>query len=158
MELLYKRLTTDVGSTIDRVKTFDNLMHNTDYKAWVEAVNSVGQGPWSNEVTFRTPFPDRTCLSVGIFTFYLLLWWHYRWPIDSVPHTTSVLLLYSNVCTAEKNVDSFPYHLLNHFLYTANYHITLHNKFVPAYNYLRAEMHKCTHCHYMHCVLPCPFL
>ena len=58
----------------DREKTFDNLMHNTDYKAQVAAVNSAGQGPWSNEVTFTTPFPNRTCLSIGIFTFYLLLW------------------------------------------------------------------------------------
>ena len=63
--------TTDIPT--DREKTFDNLIHNTKYKARVAAVNSVGQGPWSNEVTFTTPFPDRTCLSVSIFTFYLLL-------------------------------------------------------------------------------------
>ena len=67
--------TVDVGSTTDREKTFDNLIYNTLYKARVAAVNSVGQGPWSNEVTFRTPFPDRMSLSVCIFTFYLLLWW-----------------------------------------------------------------------------------
>ena len=63
----------DDDLTTDREKTFDNLIHNTNYKARVAAVNSVGQGPWSNEVTFTTPFPDRTCLSVSIFTFYLLL-------------------------------------------------------------------------------------
>ena len=65
--------TVDDGSTTDREKTFDNLIYNTLYKARVAAVNSVGQGPWSNEVMFKTPFPDRTCLSVSIFTFYLLL-------------------------------------------------------------------------------------
>ena len=59
----------------DREKTFDNLMHNTDYKAQVAAVNSAGQGPWSNEVMFKTSIPNRMCLSVSIFTFYLLLWW-----------------------------------------------------------------------------------
>ena len=56
--------TVGVGSTTEREKTFDNLIDNTDYKARVAAVNSVGQGPWSNEVTFKTPFPDCTCLSV----------------------------------------------------------------------------------------------
>ena len=64
----------DAESNEDREKTFDNLMHNTNYKAQVAAVNSVGQGPWSDEIIFRTPFPDRKCLSVCIFTFYLLLW------------------------------------------------------------------------------------
>ena len=66
--------TVDGEADGDREKTFDNLDHNTDYKAQVAAVNSVGQGPWSNEVTFTTLFPNRTCLSIGIFTFYLLLW------------------------------------------------------------------------------------
>ena len=48
-----------LGSTEDRVKTFDNLIHNTNYNARVAAVNSVGQGPWSPLVSFTTPFPNR---------------------------------------------------------------------------------------------------
>ena len=65
--------TVNVGSTIDREKTFDNLNYNTAYRARVAAVNIVGQGPWSNEVTFKTPFLDRMCFSVCIFRLHLLL-------------------------------------------------------------------------------------
>ena len=67
--------TVDAGSTVDRENTFDNLIHDTEYKAQVAAVNSVGQGPWSDEKTIKTPFPERTFLSVCIFRFHLLLWW-----------------------------------------------------------------------------------
>ena len=55
--------TVPVGSTEDRVRTFDNLIYNTNYHARVAAVNSVGQGPWSPLVSFNTPFPDRMCFS-----------------------------------------------------------------------------------------------
>ena len=63
--------TVNVGSTIDREKTFDNLISETGYLARVAAVNSVGQGSWSDLVSFTTPRPDRMCFS--IFTFCLLL-------------------------------------------------------------------------------------
>ena len=53
--------TVDVGSTIDREKTFDNLISETDYLARVAAVNSVGQSPWSYLVAFTTPRPDCMC-------------------------------------------------------------------------------------------------
>lgn len=51
--------TVPVGPTEDRVKTFDNLIYDTNYHARVAAVNSVGQGPWSPLVSFKTPFPNR---------------------------------------------------------------------------------------------------
>ena len=67
--------TVDVGSTIDREKTFDNLKPETMYIARVAAVNKVDQGPWSNLVAFTTPRPDRTCISIFIFRLCLLLSW-----------------------------------------------------------------------------------
>ena len=51
--------TVPVGSTEDRVKTFDYLFYSTAYNARVAAVNSVGQGPWSTLIPFTTTFPDR---------------------------------------------------------------------------------------------------
>ena len=56
---IFKQDTVPVGSTDDRVKTFDNLEYNTNYKARVAARNSVGRGDWSPLVSFTTPFPDR---------------------------------------------------------------------------------------------------
>ena len=61
---LQDEATVLVGSTIDREKTFDNLIYNTPYFARVAAVNSVGQGPWSPLVKITTPLPDRTCLFI----------------------------------------------------------------------------------------------
>ena len=65
--------TVNVGSTIDREKTFDNLDSETMYNARVAAVNEVGQGPWSNMVAFTTLRPEGMCLSIPIFRLCLLL-------------------------------------------------------------------------------------
>ena len=64
--------TVNVGSTIDREKTFDNLISETKYNARVAAMNSVGQGSWSNLVAFTTPRPDRTCFSILTCVFTLM--------------------------------------------------------------------------------------
>ena len=58
--------TVNVGSTIDREKTFDNLISETNYNARVAALNSVGQSSWSNLVAFTTPRPNRMCFSIFI--------------------------------------------------------------------------------------------
>ena len=67
--------TVDVGmtTTTDREKTFDNLISEREYNARVAAVNSVGQGPWSNIVAFTTLSPKGMCLSIHIFRLCLLL-------------------------------------------------------------------------------------
>lgn len=75
---LIDRATVPVGSTIDREKTFDNLIYNTAYSARVAAVNSIGQGPWSPLVSFIASFSDRMCIRIhfliGMAVTTVLVW------------------------------------------------------------------------------------